>query len=246
MRPGEKPKHLPWAVSGVLTISDNEFDLTSEIPEKTMSRAIFVFGATGASLRILGNRIIECSHVSIETLDNYRDKNGNGLVIIKDNKIVTASVGLPYPTPSTPNGIIVGWFFDPTVASDPARRSKIVIADNQIETRGETSSAITVMSDGVVIASNDIRLKGGPKSQAIVQLSSEAVIANNKIEGSGLCGVMVTSFKAFKGSQNTLVGNDFTQFQPTAANVMLQSPNNVVMGKCGKVMDKIQGNQIFE
>jgi len=58
MRPGEKPKHLPWAVSGVLTISDNEFDLTSEIPEKTMSRAIFVFGATGASLRILGNRII--------------------------------------------------------------------------------------------------------------------------------------------------------------------------------------------
>ena len=246
MKPGEKPKHIPEAITGILSISDNEIDLTNETPEKTMAQGVFVLGSTGATVKITGNSIMNCSLNSIEALDNYNVEDGNGIVIIKDNRIITSSVGVPVPSPSTPNGILVAWFLDLTGASDPVRRDKVIVVDNQIETRGETSSAITVISDEAVIASNDIRLKGGPKAKAIVQLSSDGVIADNKIEGSGFCGVMVTPFKHLKGNRNTLVGNDFNLFHPTAANVLLQSSDNVVMGKCGKVIDKAQGNQILK
>jgi len=56
---------------------------------------------------------------------------------------------------------------------------------------------------------------------------------------------MLMPFKSLKGDRNTLIGNDFILFKASAANVVLQSSNNVVIGKCGKVIDKGKGNKIL-
>ncbi len=71
------------------------------------------------------------------------------------------------------------------------------------------------------------------------------VCSINRIEGSGLCAAMLMPFKSLKGYRNTLVGNGFTLFKASAANVLLQSSHNVVIGKCGKVIDKGKGNKIL-
>ncbi|MBW2116213.1 MAG: hypothetical protein JRH04_15650 [Deltaproteobacteria bacterium] len=243
--PKESRKYQPGAVTGAITVADNDIDLSNDIPEKTMAQGVIIVWATGANIQILRNRVVNCSRNSLETLDNFPGKDGSAMTLFKDNIIVTADKGIPLPTPSTPNGIIAGWFLDLTGASDPARRTKIIVTDNQIETRGDGSIGIAVISDGAVIASNHILLKGGAKAKAIIQFSSDAVIVNNKIEGSGLCAAMLMPFKSLKGDRNTLIGNDFILFKASAANVVLQSSNNVVIGKCGKVIDKGKGNKIL-
>jgi hypothetical protein len=53
------------------------------------------------------NTIVNCSRNSIEMLDNYLGQDGSGMIIVKDNKIVTATEGITIPSPVTPNGIVV-------------------------------------------------------------------------------------------------------------------------------------------
>jgi len=135
-------------------------------------------------------------------------QDGIGMTLIKDNKIITAEKGVVVPSPSTPNGIVVGWFLDLTGASDPARRTKTVITDNEIEARGETSMGICAIIDEAIITSNKISL-GGSQARGIAQIGSNSLIAKNKIESTGICGIACTPYKDLKGSKNMLLGNAY-------------------------------------
>ena len=246
MKPKEPPRRLPGAITGQLTIEGNDIDLTNDAPEKTMAQGVVVFGATGATVRIIGNTVTNCARNSIEALDNSLDKDGNGVIIIKANRIITSPVGPSVPTPDTPNGIVVGWFLDMSGAKDPLRNPKIIVVGNHIETRGETSGGIFLLSDGVVLMSNDIILKGGPKAKGILVFGSNGLIAHNKIAGSGLCTMMTVPVKVFEGCRNSFVDNDTSAFKASMAHVLLQGDNNLLVGACGKVVDKGKGNKTLE
>lgn len=243
--PNEYGKYQPGLVAGNIIVSDNFIDLSNQIPQKTVAQGILVFGATGANIQILRNRVLNSSRNSVEVIDNYPGPNGEGMTIIKGNKIITAENGISLPSPSTPNGIVAGWFLNLSGASDPALRNKIIVTGNQIETRGVTSIGIIVISDGATIVSNTISLNGGKKAKGILHFNSHATITHNRIEGSGMAGVLLTPWKAFKGDQNTLVNNDFSKLYASGANLIIRSLNNIVVGDCGKIVDHSKTNLVF-
>lgn len=244
--PKENRKYQPGAITGDIVVADNDIDMSNDIPEKTLSQGVNILWSTGATTKILRNRVVNCSRNSLESIDNYPGKDGSGMTLIKDNTIVTATKGIPVPSPTTPNGVVAGWFFDLSGATDPARKTKTVVTNNQIEVRGATSFGITVIADGGIITSNHIVVGGGPKANGIMQLASNSLIANNTIEGSGLCAALTMPFKSLKACGNTFVGNDLSHFKAFAANVLLQSSDNIFIGKCGKVIDKGHRNQILD
>lgn len=244
-RYGGAQGYLPGAVTGDILISDNDIDLTCDDPEKTMAQGIVIVETTGVDAQILRNRVINCSRNSLESLDNMPGQGGIGMTLIKDNKIVTATKGAPVPTPATPNGIIVGWFLDLSGASDPARRTTIVITGNQIETRGETSVAIAAIIDEAIVTSNHIILQG-PQAQAIAAWCSKSLIVNNRIEGTGKCGVACVPAKDLKCSQNIVAENDFSLLKASMADVLFKGSGNILLGKHGKVIDEGQGNKTIE
>jgi hypothetical protein len=246
MKPKEPPRCLPGAITGQLTIERNDIDLSNEAPEKTFSEGVFVVGATGATVRIIGNTITNCARNSIEALDNALDKDGNGVIIVKANRIITSTMGPPVPTPDTPNGIVVGWFLDQSGVKDPLRNPKFIVVGNHIETRGETSGGVWLLSDGVVLMSNDIVLNGGPQAKGILAYGSNGLIAHNKIAGSGVCSMMAVPGKVLLGCGNSFVDNDTSAFKASMAHVLLQGNNNLLVGACGKVVDKGEGNRTLE
>ncbi len=242
--PKEHGKYMPGVITGTVTIADNHIDLSNDAPEATVGQGILVVGSTGANIRILRNRVVNASRNAIESIDNYPGEDGGGSTLIKDNTIITGEKGLALPSPSTPNGVVTGWFLDPAGAADPARSNKIIVTGNRIDARGASSMGILVLSDGAVISSNHIQLKGAAKAKGVMQLCSNAVIADNTFEGAGLVAVMVTPFKKLAGAGNTLVNNEFTGFKATAANVLINSSKNIVIGKSDRVIDKGKMNRV--
>ena len=244
--PPEKQGYQAGAVTGNLIIADNDIDLTNDIPGKTMAQGVLVIGTTGANIEMLRNKVVNCTRNSLESLDNYPGADGSGMTLIKGNTIVTADKGIPLPSPSTPNGVVVGWFLDLMGAADPARRTKIIVVGNDIETRGETSMGIASLAEGTTIASNVVRMHGGAQARGILQVCSNAVIINNKVQGTGVCAALVTPFKELKANGNILMGNDFSLFKPMEANVILQGTCNVLIGGCGSATIWEKGNLMLD
>lgn len=125
-----REKIIPEAVTGRLTFNNNQVDLKCANPEVTMGQGAFFIWTWGATIEITGNRVRNVSRNAIEALDNYLDEEGNGSVLIAENNIVTPKVGIPFPSPTTPNGIIVGWFLDMAGGADPTKNSKITVIRN--------------------------------------------------------------------------------------------------------------------
>ncbi|UCH08689.1 MAG: hypothetical protein JSV55_06925, partial [Deltaproteobacteria bacterium] len=142
--------------------------------------------------------------------------------------------------------ILVGWFLDMSGAKDPLRNPRIIVVGNHVETRGETSQGILLLSDGVVLMSNDIILNGGPQAKGILAIGSNGLIAHNKITGSGLCSMIAMPGQVFEGCGNSFVDNDTSAFKASMAHVLLQGDNNLLVGACGKVVDKGEGNKTLE
>jgi hypothetical protein len=240
-----KEKILPGAVTGHLIVENNKIDLKCKNPEITLGHAIFFPRTWGAIIEIKSNRIRNASRNSIETLDNYLDEESRGSVLISENNVVTPAAGIPFPSPTTPNGIIVGWFFDKSGGSDPSKNSKITVIRNFVQTNGETSRGIVSMADGTAILGNRVELKGGSKSTGISQLGSNAFIARNKIDGSGALALGAVPFKEFKGSGNTFAWNDVKEFKASKTDFLCLGNKNTLVGTSCKVVDKGKDNMML-
>jgi hypothetical protein len=244
--PKEYGEYQPGLITGNIIIADNFIDLINPIPEKTVAQGILVVGGTGANIQILRNRVLNSSRNAIEVIDNYPGPDGEGLVLIQGNEIMAPDKGLSLPSPSTPNGIVAGWFINLASASDQALGKRIIVTGNKIETRGASSLGIIVISDGPTIASNVIQLNGGEKARGILHYNSHATITNNKIIGLGSAGIILTPWKSFKANKNTLIDNEFPNFNAVEANVILKGSDNIVIGECGKIMDSGKTNLILK
>jgi len=242
----ETRKYIPNVFTGNLIIEDNDIDLTNDVPTKTMAQGVIVLWTTGINGQIQRNTVINCARNSIETIDNFLGKDGSGMVIIKDNKIVNSVEGIPVPTPATPNGIVVGWFLDISGGLDPQRNIKYVVVNNAIRTRGKTSIGIAAFTDGVVVVNNAI-LSEGTDAVAIGVRSSDGYIAYNRMEGtSSNPAVAIGVWKPLKGSKNVIVDNDLKQFKSSAADVVFAKDtcNNLFTGPKCKVSDLGSNNSI--
>ncbi len=245
-QPIQTRKYIPNLFTGNLSIEDNDIDLTNEVPTMTMSQGVFAVWTTGINAQIQRNTVVNCSRNSIEAIDNYLGKDGNGLVVIKDNNIITATEGVPVPTPSTPIGMVVGWFLDVSGGLDPQRNIKYLVLNNGIRTRGKTSAGIVAMTDGIVIATNGI-LSEGAAALPLYVASSDGYIAYNRMEGTSINpAMMVRPWKPLRGSKNVFVENDLKQFKTSAANVVLSegSCDNLFIGAECKVSDLGSNNSI--
>jgi hypothetical protein len=240
-----REKILPGAVMGNLIVNNNEIDLKCKNPESTMGQGVFFIWTWGATIEIKGNRIRNAARNSIESLDNYLDENGTGSVLVAENNIVTPSVGIPFPSPRTPNGIIVGWFLDMSGGSDPKRNSKITVIRNYVQTNGETSAGIASLGDGTAILGNRVEVKGGPKSSGISQLGSNAFIARNKVDGTGAFALGAVPWKEVKANRNTFAWNDVRGFKASNTDFLCQGNDNIWIGTNCKVEDKGNGNTLL-
>lgn len=245
-QPIQTRKYIPNLFSGNLIIEDNNIDLTNDIYTKTMAQGVMVIGTTGMNVHIQRNTILNCSRNSIETIDNYRGKDGSGTVLIKYNKIVTSIEGLPVPTPATPHGILFGWFLDMSSGMDPQRNIKYIVANNAIRTQGKTSAGIVSFSDGAVIVNNAI-VSEGTEAAGLVVCSSDGYIAYNRLEGSGSKPtVVVMPWKPYKGSNNVFIDNDLTKFKSSTADVVFNkdTSDNLFIGQRCKVGNLGTNNSI--
>ena len=238
-------QYQPGAVVGTVAIADNDIDLSTEAPTKTMAQGIFVFGTTGINARIARNTITNCARNSIEVLDNYLSNDGGGFIVIQDNKIVTATEGVALPSPRTPNGIVVGYFRDRSAAVDPKRFIRHVILHNSVRARGKTSVGVWVLTDGALVRNNHV-VTEGPEAHAIRAVGSNTYIGRNKIEGSGALGLELVPTAPMTASGNEMEGNDFEQFKAAVVDVMVDkgANGNFVVGTNGSVIDLGAGNEI--
>jgi hypothetical protein len=249
-QPPATRKYLPGAITGIITIADNDLDVANDTPAKTLGYGIFVSWATGITLQISGNTIKNCSRSAIEALDNYLGDDGSGSVVIKDNKIITATEGIKGPTPQTPNGILVGWFLDGTGAgaSNPKQNMKHTIINNSIKALGETSMGVCIVTNGATVENNEISTQKQSASPITLR-GAQCQIVKNKIQGSGAVAILIgpsMAFPALTGSNNKCEGNDASAFKASIAEVSLEkdSKNNIVIGSVGRVKDLGIGNQI--
>ena len=239
-------KYIPDLLTGNLIIQDNDIDLTNDVPTKTMAQGVWVAWTTGINAQIQRNTIINSTRNAIETIDNYLGKDGSGMIIVKDNRLVSATEGLPFPSPQTPNGIVAGWFRDMSGGLDPQRNMKHVVANNVIRTRGKTSFSIAVLTDGATVANNAI-FPEGTEAPALIVFSSDGFIAFNKIEGvSTRPAILVAPSKPLKGSKNVFIDNELSKFKGLTADVVFEkdTSNNLFIGPACKVSDLGSNNSI--
>jgi hypothetical protein len=214
------------SLTGEVRIERNHIDLWSEDPTRTMGQAIIMLWATGARAHILDNTAVNVSRNAIEALENYPGSMGDGFVLIRGNDVTTPVDGLAFPSPSFPNGIVVGWLLDVASSADPARRMKYIVADNTIRTRGDSSMGIAVRADDSVVANNTI-IAEGKASRPLVMFGSDATVVGNRIEGTGVAAVHFSArAKPLAGSRNLLLGNATSSFQ-SAAGLAIQEDDGV-------------------
>jgi hypothetical protein len=245
-QPLETRRYIPDLFTGNLIIEDNDIDLTSDIPTKTMGQGIYVQWTTGVTTQIQRNTVVGGPRSAIDTVDNYLGKDGSGMIIIKDNRLITGTEGIPLPTPSTPNIMVLGWFFDISGGLDPQRNIKHIVVNNAIRARGKTSVGITAFTDGIVIANNAVSIEGA-ESLPLFIASSDGYVANNRMEGaSNRPAVLVRPWKPLKGSKNVLIDNDLSKFKGLTADVIFEKDtwNNFFIGPACKVSDLDSNNSI--
>jgi hypothetical protein len=240
-----KEKILPGGTTGNLIVAENNIDLRCENPKMTMGQGVFFLWTWGATIEIKKNRIRNVSRNSIESLDNYLDEEGRGSVLIAENNIVTPKLGIPFPSPVTPNGIVTGWFLDMSAGSDPSKNSKITVVRNYVQANGETSVGIISLADGIAILGNRVEVGGGAKAGGIAQIGSNAFISRNKVDGVGAHALRTVPWKDVKSNGNTFAWNDVSEFKAAAADVLCVGNKNTFVGASCKLDDKGKANKML-
>lgn len=243
--PGKGLPYLAGAVTGPVSIVDNDFDLAGPAPTSTVAQAVFVAYTTGIDADIARNRIRNVARNAVEVIDNYRGPDGRGRVRVRDNDIATPLAGTPMPTPRTPNGIAVGYFLDASAAADEKRAMPHEVTGNRVEVRGQAAigAGIALLMDGAVVVGNRITLHAA-NAVGISVAGSRNRVLRNHVDGSGLMGVVVAPGGPFKGSHNEVADNEFAQLKTSTGDVMLMkgSSGNRVAGGSGTVNDAGEGN----
>jgi hypothetical protein len=245
-QPEENRKYIPDAFTGFLEIEGNDIDLTNNAATKTMAQGVIVVRTTGITARIQRNTVMNCARNSLEALDNFLGKDGSGMILIRDNKIVNSVEGVPVPTPETPNGIVVGWFLDISGGLDPQRSIRYIVTNNVIRTRGKSSIGIAAFTNGVVVVNNALSSEG-KESIPLFVTSSDGYIAYNKMEGtSSRPAILIRPWEPLKASKNVFEDNDLSQFKSSAEDVLFEkyTCNNLFMGPSCKVKDLGSNNSI--
>jgi hypothetical protein len=216
-----KRSYVPDAVTGPVVVADNIIDIPAPDPLNTLAQGIWGVWTTGIDARIERNRVSHSSRNGIEMIDNYRAANGKGRITIVENVIATPTIGVPAPTPRTPNGIVVGFFLDPASGANAARNSRYEVEENYVEVRGRNSIGIAVFSDGAEIRSNTISTTGADSSP-ILMSSSNGLIADNVFRGTGTNIVNLRPFREMSASGNRLAGNHLVEFKATAGQIVFE------------------------
>jgi len=238
------PAVVPGAVTGRVRIRDNEIEMATPAPAGTLCQGVFLNRTWGADVKISGNTVSDCSRNSIEALDNHRDAAGAGRVEISHNHLRSQSVGVPWPNPFRPNGIVAAWFFDPSGTSDPARNPPHELAHNRIEMEGARATGIFASTGGVVIAENRITVSGA-SAEGIAVGSPGGLVAQNRVAGSGPFAIdLLPFFPGVAPDGNTIACNDTSGFQAGIADVRLAGNGNTVIGSVVAVLDLGTGNQV--
>jgi hypothetical protein len=241
---------FPGALTGEIEIRDNELDMTGAAPLGTLCQAINVARAWGASIVVRGNTILECSRSSIELIDNHLDESGKGHVLIARNRIRTATSGIAYPTPQTPDAIVAGWFFDITGATDPARNPRYHVEENWIDARGIDATGIYSSSTGALLEGNRISL-GGARAYGIATSAPETRLTGNVVTGEGLWAFAVFPYPPFPSLVPIRVTStcdgvrEFTARNPAGADFLLKGNHDTVIGFNGTVLDGGTDNRIL-
>lgn len=234
------------AVTGLLKIDNNYIDLENSVPANTLGQGIFVNWTTGITANISDNIINNVSRNSIEVLDNYL-ANGIGTIVVEGNEIVTSQVGIPYPGPFTPNGIIFGWYLNP-LGYDPTNNCLHTVMHNFIRIRGETSVGIMALADGSVVLNNNI-VSEGTAARGLAIVGSHGYIAHNKIEGAGNYAIDVLpdpTISLLTASYNFFQGNNYNLFDAALFDLHFAkgADHNVFVGHSGNVSDEGDDNRI--
>jgi hypothetical protein len=241
---------FPGALTGEIEIRDNELDMTGAVPLGTLCQGINVARAWGASIAVRGNTILECSRSSIELIDNHLDEGGKGHVLIARNRIQTATSGIAYPTPQTPDAIVAGWFYDITGATDPARNPRYHVIENWIDARGVDATGIYSSSTGALLEGNRISL-GGARAYGIATSAPETQLAGNVITGEGLWAFGVFPYPPLPSLVPIRVNSTcdrvrkFTARNTAGADFLLKGNHNTVIGFNGTVFDGGTDNRIL-
>ncbi|HET8733652.1 MAG TPA: hypothetical protein VFM45_07775 [Anaeromyxobacteraceae bacterium] len=241
---------FPGALTGEIEIRDNDLDMSGPAPLGTLCQGINVTRAWGASIAVRGNAVVECSRSSIELIDNHLDEKGRGEVVIARNQIRTAASGIAWPTPQTPDGIVAGWFFDFTGATDPARNPVYRIEGNRIEARGVDATGIYSSSTGARVEGNRISI-GGAKAYGIAASAPGTSFRANRVAGEGLFAFAVFTYPPAPSLVPTGVTStcdrvaDFTGRNPSGADFLLGGNHNTVIGFNGTVLDGGTDNRVL-
>lgn len=243
---------LPGALTGTLIFKNNQVDMDMGdfLPSETMGQGIFAVLTWGATFEVKGNTFTNASVNGIEFLDNFIDENGNGSIIIKNNRVTVPTESPPWPSDNGPNGIIAGWFNFPFGAENPDFYSEVLIKGNYVEMQGGLSkpypeTAIVLLQDEVVTKNNHIVLGGTPFGVGIYQNGSYGMVKNNRIEGWGYCAMWAarSDFIEEGGNNNTFRNNKIKNFNsydygfPWGFDVILDGDDNTLTGGRGAVLD---------
>ena len=259
--------YFPGALTGIIEVSDNMLDLSIDstvyppfpsaigphTPRNTFGEAIFAGFATGASIVISENYVINCSRNQIEVFDNYLGTDGQGSVLIEGNTVMTPKDGIAYPSKFCPNGIIAGWVLNPPASNDPTKNPKYTISHNYVENKStRQGTGIFALSDGAVMEKNEVVVTGNstnpgganglPLNIGISIASDNCYGGENRIAGEGqyaMCFFPLNQYQT--ASNNVCVGNNIEGFNPNEVSAHLYFPqganNNTVVGGSGTVID---------
>jgi hypothetical protein len=221
------------AITGKVVVSGNVIeDLHADLSDA------IVFDAVAADVDIVGNRIETVQSGGILVIDSA------GAVRIAGNDVV--------PGPGDPGEFSIG----NGVVIVGSRGASYSILGNRVVAENPAADGILLIGDLAtivrpVLQGNEVTM-GGSEFGAITFLDSVAhsSVSGNVIGGRGATalGVFVAGLAASPAApSNVFSGNDTTGFEPSLADVFLDTHTSatVILGCTGTVIDLGAGNQAF-
>jgi hypothetical protein len=244
---------FPMLVTGAISVTDNIIDVGGSDPTTTSGVGAFVNLTAGADVYVARNLVTGCTRNCLDTIDIALDAAGNGSTVIEDNTLITDVSGIPIPTPGTPNGIVVGFNFNPGLMNDPAWVAPTLISNNYIEVRGQVfqgSTGIVVLARDVVAEGNTVLIDSAIDIGAGMLIRGiDVAILHNRFLGTGGNAIRFDSPTAtgFSGAIDGLaLGNNVSRFEATHATYLFRpgSTDNTIVGDGGTVIDLGTGNRV--